>query len=66
MLKTSISGFLSFEGDIIAVDNVTLYEVVREEKELGSRTGLSVMDGSSENDFCDEKSCSTMEAPLTV
>ena len=65
-LKTSISGFLSFDGDIIAVDNVTLYEVVREEKELGSRTGLSVTDGSSESDFCDEKSCSTMEAPLTV
>ena len=64
VLKTSISGFLGFEGDIIAVDNVTLYEVVREEKELGSRKGLSVTDESSESDVCDI--CSTVEAPLTV
>ena len=65
MLKTSISGFLSFEGDTIAVDNVTQYESVREEEELGSRTGLSVTDGSSESDVCDNV-CSTVEAPLTV
>ena len=64
MPKTSNSGFLGFEGDIIAVDNVTLCEV-REEEELGSRTGLSVTDGSSEGDFCD-KYCSTVEAPLTI
>ena len=62
MLKTSISGFLSFEGDTIAVDNVTQYESVREEEELGSRTGLSVTDGSSESDVCDNI-CSTVEAP---
>ena len=65
MLRTSISGFLSFEGDTIAVDNVTQYESVREEEELGSRTGLSVTDGSSESDVC-ENICSTVEAPLTV
>ena len=65
MLKTSISSFLSFEGDAIAVDNVTLYEVVREEEDLGSRTGLSVSDGSSESDACD-KYCSTVDAPLSV
>ena len=53
MFKTSISGFLSFEGDTIAVDNVTQYESVSEEEELGSRTGLSVTDGSSEIDVCD-------------
>ena len=51
MVKTSISGFLGFEGDTIAVDNVTQYESVREEKELGSKTDLSVTDGSSESDF---------------
>ena len=49
----------------MAVDNVTLYESVREEEELGSRTGLSVTDGSSESDVC-ENICSTVEAPLTV
>ena len=49
----------------MAVDNVTLYESVREEEELGSRTGLSVTDGSSESDVC-ENVCSTVEAPLTV
>ena len=65
MLKTSISGFLSFEGDTIAVDNVTQYEGLSEEEELGSRTGLSVTDGSSESDVCDNV-CSTVEAPLTV
>ena len=65
MLKTSISGFLGLEGDTIAVDNVTQYESVREEEELGSRTGLSVTDGSSESDVC-ENICSTVEAPLTV
>ena len=65
MLKTSISGFLGFEGDIIAVDNVTQYEDVCEEEELGTRTGLSVTDGSSESGVCDNV-CSTVEAPLTV
>ena len=40
----------------MAVDNVTQYESVREEEELGSRTGLSVCDNV----------CSTVEAPLTV
>ena len=65
MLKTSISGFLGLEADIIAVDNVTVYEVVHEEEELGSRTGLSVTDESSESDVCDNV-CSTVEAPLTV
>ena len=64
MLKTSISGYLGFEADIIAVDNVTVYEVVHEEEELGSRTGLSVTDESSESDVCDI--CSTVEAPVTV
>ena len=49
----------------MAVDNVTQYESVREEEELGSRTGLSVTDGSSESDVC-ENVCSTVEAPLTV
>ena len=34
MLKTSISGFLSFEGDTIAVDNVTQYKGVCEEEEF--------------------------------
>ena len=65
MLKTNISGFLSFEGDAIAVDNVTQYESVHEDEELGSRIGLSVTDGSSESDVCDNI-CSTVEAPLTV
>jgi len=64
VLKTSISGYLGFEADIIAVDNVTVYEVVHEEEELGSRTGLSVTDESSESDVCDI--CSTVEAPVTV
>ena len=49
----------------MAVDNVTQYESVREEEELGSRTCLSVTDGSSEIDVCDN-ACSTVEAPLTV
>ena len=62
MLRTSISSFLSFEGDTIAVDNVTQYESVLEEEELGSRIGLSVTDGSSESDVCDNI-CSTVEAP---
>ena len=65
MLRTSISGFLSIEGDTMAVDNVTQYESFREEEELGSRRGLSVTDGSSESDVC-ENVCSTVEAPLTV
>ena len=62
MLRTSISSFLSFEGDTIAVDNVTQYESVHEEEELGSRIVLSVTDGSSESDICDNI-CSTVEAP---